>query len=47
MSVCENCHTFKVFGEKCHYHWNDKKKCSQFRKSAEDEPHFEELIQIT
>ena len=48
MSVCDKCHTHKVFGNKCWFYWEHKKKCSQFKNTAEDEPHFfgEDLIQI-
>ena len=38
--VCKNCHAFKSFGEKCWFFWERKKACSQFKQSAEDEPHF-------
>jgi len=38
--VCKNCHAFKAFGEKCWFYWENKKSCSQFQRSQEDEPHF-------
>ncbi|HLF54564.1 MAG TPA: hypothetical protein VI612_02495 [Candidatus Nanoarchaeia archaeon] len=48
MSVCENCHSYKIFGKKCWFYWEDKKTCSQFKKAPEDEPQFSsELIQIS
>ncbi len=49
MAVCDNCHAYKVFGNKCWFYWEHKKSCSQFKRTPEDEPHFhgEELIQIT
>jgi len=28
------------FGEKCWFYWEDKKTCTQFRKSPESEPSF-------
>ncbi|MBI4145996.1 hypothetical protein HY489_01515 [Candidatus Woesearchaeota archaeon] len=47
MAVCENCHSFKVFGSKCWFFWEGKKTCSQFKRSSEDEPQFcSELVQI-
>jgi len=49
MSVCDNCHMYKTFGNKCWFYWEHKKTCTQFKRTAEEEPHFcgEELIQIT
>lgn len=41
VSICDKCHMFKVFGKKCWYFWEDKKTCSQFRKTEADEPHCE------
>lgn len=38
--ICKNCHSFGVFGEKCWFFWQNKKACSQFKRSAEDEPNF-------
>lgn len=28
-SVCENCAMWKMHGEKCWYHWEQKQVCSQ------------------
>jgi len=41
MAVCDKCHTFKVFGKKCWFFWEEKKACSQFRRHPEEEPRFE------
>jgi len=38
--VCKNCHSYKVFGNKCWYFWEGKKSCSQHRSSQEQEPKF-------
>lgn len=47
MTVCQNCHTHKTFGNKCWYYWERKKACSQFKRAAEDEPHHHsELVHI-
>ena len=48
MAVCDKCFSFKVFGAKCWYYWENKKECSQFKRSPEDEAHFEsdELVVI-
>lgn len=47
MAVCDDCAAFKMFGEKCWFYWQGKRKCSQFRRTQDDEPHFEEdLVQI-
>jgi len=42
MSVCEHCHNHKVFGSKCWFYWEKKKNCSQFKRSAEDDPQYRE-----
>ena len=39
--VCEKCHTYKNVGEKCWYFWEEKKTCSQFKKTIDDEPKYE------
>ncbi len=39
--VCRKCHGFKVFGDKCWFYWDGKKRCSQFRGFPEEEPRFE------
>jgi len=41
--VCKKCHGFKVFGNKCWFYWDGKKKCSQFRGFPEEEPRFESI----
>tara|TARA_Y100000310_G_scaffold296092_2_gene328063 strand:+ start:664 stop:819 length:156 start_codon:yes stop_codon:yes gene_type:complete len=40
--VCQGCRSFKTFGRKCWFFWESKKSCSQFRKDAKDEPHYQE-----
>ncbi|MCX6708529.1 MAG: hypothetical protein NTW67_02670 [Candidatus Woesearchaeota archaeon] len=40
MSVCEKCHSHKVFGSKCWFFWEKKKTCTQFKNAPEDDPHF-------
>ncbi len=40
MAVCENCHSYKVFGKKCWFYWEGKKACSQHRKNPDSEPEF-------
>ena len=42
MGVCDNCHSFKVFGKKCWFYWEGKRTCTQFRKSDDSEPEFKE-----
>jgi len=42
-TVCEHCHTFKLFGEKCWFWWQEKKTCSQFRRAQEDDPHVQSV----
>ena len=45
--VCENCFTYKAFGSKCWFYWEGKRTCSQFRKTVDEEPHYQsDLIQI-
>ncbi len=39
-AVCEECHSYKVFGEKCWFFWGSKKSCSQFRGQPLEEPKF-------
>ena len=40
-SPCDRCFNFKAFGNKCWFYWENKKTCSQFKKTLEDEPHVE------
>lgn len=42
-AVCEECHSYKVFGEKCWFFWNSKKSCSQFRGQPMEEPRFRSI----
>lgn len=28
-TICESCAMWKMHGEKCWYHWNEKQVCSQ------------------
>jgi hypothetical protein len=44
MAVCDKCCNNGSFGKKCWYFWEGKKRCSQFRKSFDDEPSFIEEI---
>ena len=39
-AVCDDCHAFKQFGEKCWFFWNDKKSCSQHKETPAAEPKF-------
>ncbi len=39
-SVCETCHSFKIFGEKCWFFWQEKKSCSQHKTAPEQEATF-------
>ncbi len=36
--VCRDCASWKLFGEKCWFFWEDKKECSQFRDDEMSEP---------
>lgn len=44
--VCKDCHSFKIFGNKCWFFWENKKTCSQHRKSPESEPDFKTIEEI-
>jgi len=41
-SVCQGCMSWKVFGHKCYFYWEQKKECSQFRKNQSQEPTYKE-----
>lgn len=41
--LCENCFSYKVFGKKCWFYWEDKKTCSQHRESEFAEPAHKSL----
>ncbi|MEM4282109.1 MAG: hypothetical protein QXU88_00705 [Candidatus Woesearchaeota archaeon] len=40
MGICENCHNWKVFKERCWFYWKGKTTCSQHKKSWDSEPSF-------
>ena len=42
-TVCENCTSFRRFGEKCWFFWKSKKACTQFVRSEFAEPEYVEL----
>jgi hypothetical protein len=41
--VCKECHNFKTFGKDCWFYWDEKKKCSQFKRSVEDNPDYKSV----
>ncbi len=49
-SVCDSCESFKAFGKKCWFYWDEKQTCTQYRDTPEDAPHYRtiapELLQI-
>ncbi len=41
--LCEDCASWKMVGEKCWFYWENKKMCTNHRKSETAEPSYKEV----
>ncbi|MBD3312855.1 hypothetical protein GF345_00265 [Candidatus Woesearchaeota archaeon] len=38
--VCKECASWKIFGSKCWFYWDNKAECSQFKDDQMSEPKY-------